>query len=449
MRVAVSLAWGFIPTAEIAGLMFLVALSNPATAGIEDFTPPQRFTDSAEKYRLSRASNLHMAIGPTGRLHATYWSGSEMGTTPARPSYVYYRFWEPLTGWAPQERIDESEVSGLHLGGRHPSLALTPNRTVWILWSDSRNCTAGGNWNDNTEIYGDFKTPGGSFSEGDFRFTTTAAAHNGDNSLTPRIVSDALGRLSFCWFDFHHDPDIADIFLRTSSATGEFELTQPIDENRLTDLNERGGGPSYSVPDMAIDSNGTRHLVWVGGFGAGGDLVYAELPLGETEIAEQVLAVDAADFFDPPHITVAPNDDVWIVYGDDSATGSEDLVLRRKLAGQNVFDASFVVASGPGRQISGDAEVDSNGVVHLVWLDENAERHIHYGRFDPTLSAMLETFPLTEEAGNWIRPTLLLDGAGEVYVMWEENVSLTEGDLWFATTARYEPSAVGNWGMYR
>jgi hypothetical protein len=114
-----------------------------------------------------------------------------------------------------------------------------------------------------------------------------------------------------------------------------------------------------------------------------------------------------------------------------------------------VFDASFVVASGPGRQISGDAEVDSNGIVHLVWLDENAERYIHYGRFDPTLSAMLETFPLTEEAGSWIRPTLLLDGAGEVYVMWEENVSLTEGDLWFATTARYEPSAVGNWGMYR
>ena len=334
-------------------------------------------------------------------------------------------------------------------GGRHPSLAITTDQTIWIVWGDHRHCTASGNWMDNTEVYADSTSLGGSFSEEDMRITTTNAAHLGDNAFAPKVISDHEGRLSVCWFDFHFDNDVSDLFLKSSNSLGVLDPTEIMDSIRITNLIDRGNTPGFTVPDLAVDSGDTRHLVWVGGFGAGGDLYYAESGTSGGKVSERVIAAGAADFFDPPHITVAPNDDVWIAFGDDSVAGGEDVVLLRRRAGEPNFDLPFTIAGSTARDYAPDCEIDADGLVHLVWVDERSGTHVYYGVFDPDLPGLVESFPLTETSGPWARPSIALDTRGEVYVLWEENISISEGDLWFATTAQPIPSSVQGWKLYR
>jgi len=425
----------------------LMALSLGREVAALEFSLPEKVTDGSRKYRMSRTANGQLATDGRRGLHVTYWSGSELGTTPGNPSYVYYRFRNPDGSWSHEEPIDDSTVGAaqLHIGGRHPSLALTPDGGVWVVWNDHRHCTAAGNWIDNTEIFGDMKPPGGDFSAVDLRLSQTSASHLGDNGFAPKIVSHTDGRMSLSWFDFHFNKDVSDVFLRTSDETGSFDLGASIESMRMTDAAARGNAPAFTVPDMDVDSHGVRRLAWAGGQGSEAGLYYAEAVLGATSVAETLLKAGATDFFDPPHVAVSPSDDVWIAYGDDSIPGGEDVILMRKRSGQSDFDPPFVAAGGQSRQYSADHEVDNEGFVHLVWIDENLETHVYYGVFDPNIPGFVESVRLTQSTGSWIRPSIALDERGKAYVLWEENRAIDEGDLWFATTAPVVTSGVNNW----
>lgn len=425
----------------------LVCLSY-GWAWAADFTAPERITNGAVKYRLSRTANGVMAFDSEGRLHVTYWSGG-IQTTPGSPSFVYHQSWTLDGGWSARVSIDDSSVGQAHVGGRHPSLAVAADDTVWVTWHDHRHSTPGGSWIDNIEIYADKMPPTGAFSSTDVRLTHTVAAHAGDNGYAPKIARGPDGRLSLVWYDSHFSSgDIADIFLKTSDPAAVFDLGEPMSAMRLTDPADHPSLP-YSVPDLAIDSSGKRHLVWAGGYGPDVNLYYAEAPLGATQVAEVLLAAGATDFFDPPHMVAGQNGDVWIACGDDSNPQGEEVVLFRRRVGEPGFDPPFPIAPDPARQYAPDLEVDTAGKVHLAWIDEREGARVFYGVYDPLGAQLLEEQPITPAPGNWARPSLALDVEGEVYVLWEEDRASGEGDIWFCTTKRPQTSSVEAWALYR
>lgn len=413
---------------RLSGCLFFLSFAAFARAG--EFGAPEKITDGARKYQLSRASNSAMAFDSAGRLHVAYWSG-RLATTPTSPSFVYHRSYTPGGGWTAQQSIDDSEQAGEHVGGRHPSLAVTPDDDVWIVWHDHRHSTAGGNWIDNIEIYADMMPSGGAFSSTDLRVTTTNAAHFGDNSYTPRIQAHASGRLSIAWYDYTANQNVSDIYLETSVANGVFNFADSIALSRMTNEAARGGSPEYTIPDLAVTPDGTRHLVWCGGQGPGVNLYYAAAADGATSVTEQLLAVNATDFFDPAHITAAPNGDVWIAFADKRIT-AEDITLLRRRSGEPAFDSPIVLPSPGFRQTAPDIEIDVLGFVHLVWIDERAGTHVFYGVFDPESGQLIEEEQLTDVSAAWLRPTLALGTLGNVFVLFEQSLGLANGDIWFA-----------------
>jgi len=424
--------------------LVVAAISVPAQ--VPDFSQPERVTDDSANYRLSRTANSLMGTGSDSTLHITYWSG-DIASTPGTPSFIYYRSWTPSDGWTVEVNIDDSLFMELHVGGRHPSLAVRPDDSIWIVWHDSRHCTPAGNWIDNTEIYADSKPPGGAFNAADIRLTNTTAAHLGDNGITPKIRSLEDGRLVVSWHDFHLDRGISDIYIKESDTAASFDLGESMIQMQGTDLNDRGATPSFTVPDLAVDASGTVHLVWATGFGSDGDLNYGELPTSATRVTEQLLAAAATDFFDPPHIEIVSNGDVWVAYGDDSATGGEDVVLLRKPAGNSAFDPPVVIADDSARQFAPDHAIDDGGHVHLVWVDQRSGTHIYYGLYDPMSGQLDLEMQLTATSGPWERPSIHRDYDGKIYVLWEENTSLSEGNIWFTTTA-LSPTSNQNWNLY-
>lgn len=442
-----------LPWLCVASVLMPLTSAPSLLAG--PFSEPVRLTGTERKFRMSRCANSQMAFDSEGRLHVAYWSGG-LSTLPVSPSYIYHQSWRFGEGWSARVEIDDSSAAGGHLGGRHPSLTVDSRDTVWIAWHDHRHSTVAGNWIDNTEIYVDFKPRGGDFLEGDLRLTNTSSGHLGDNGYTPKLAAQPDGRVALLWYDFGLDGNVSDLFLKLSDAFGVFDPSEPFAAMRLTDGAARGGVGSYTVPDLAIDPNGIHHLCWVRGSGSGADLHYAEALQGGTSVQEVLLASGASDFFDPPHITTAQNGDVWIVYGDDAVNGigNEDLVILRRRAGEPVFDPAAPIFAGPGRQYAPDLEIDSQGRVHLVWVDQGAETHIRYAMLDSETFFPIEEETLTASSGTWARPSLAIDVLNQVHVLWEEEVGLNSGAIWFSTDAVEpsvdpEPSSSNrNWDLY-
>ncbi len=412
-----------------------------------EFSSPAKITDGTRKYQMSRTADAVMAVDSKGTLHVTYWAGG-ISTTPGTPSYVYYRNWKPTQGWSLQEAIDDSSYSTYHVGGRHPSLALTADESVCVVWHDQRHCTPMGSWINNTEIYGDLCPQGGSFSSTDTRLTITTTNHYGDNGYTPKIALGPDGRLSLVWYDFHYNYDVSDIFLTTSNTTGVFTPLEDLSSARVTNNSDRGGAPAFTVPDLTVDSTGTRHLVWVGGSGIGMDLYYAAIPSGTNTCTPIRLATAVTDFYDPPHITTGSNGDVWVMYGDDTVQEVEEITLLRKRTGQDSFDSPFSFPSDSTRQYGVDGVADSQGHLHLVWVDERDETQVRYGIYDPDTKSITGETVLTDTGGYWMRPSIERDANGNLYVLWEEDISVSAGEIWFATNWEEEPTSVEGWREY-
>ena len=435
------------------------------------FAVPRTVADggSNRNYQLSRLSNSVLAFDPQGVLHLTYWRGDEnssQGTSPDRPSYVCYRSRSREGLWNHELCIDDSTHENKHVGGRHPTLTIDSAGRVWVVWHDYRHCTEAGGWQNNIEIYADVKPPGGRFSPADLRLTKTEPpAHLGDNGHIPRIAADpTTGRMSVAWYDFHFSLgqgmwDVTDIMLKTSDATGNFDLNEPIGAMRLTDAKHRGGvsssdTPSYWAPDIAVDTSGTRHLIWGGGaWSAFQDLHYVAVPLGVTSVVETtVLATEAVNgFWDPPHLTLAPTGDLWVAYVD-MGTPSRNVVLLRKRAGGATFDPPLILER-EGRQVAPDLEIDQQGLVHLVYVHRrtDTDRDVLYASYDPETETWGTDVQLTSRAAKWERPCLALDSKGRPFIVFEENRGdRTAGDVWFTFQASGETAAEPrDWESYR
>jgi hypothetical protein len=126
--------------------------------------------------------------------------------------------------------------------------------------------------------------------------------------------------------------------------------------------------------------------------------------------------------------------------------------LLRRAAGAAVFDAPRAVTSSAARQYAPDHAIDPDGRVHLVWIDERFGRHVLYGLYDPAQGKLTQAVPLTPGVANWRRPTIALDDQGEVYVLFEQEISPSKGDIWFTTTVAPAPKTAArsrNWIRYK
>ncbi len=313
---------------------------------------------------------------------------------------------------------------------------------------------ASGNWIDNVEIYADRKPQGGEFSAADLRVTTTNAGGMGDNGYTPRIAAGPSGRITIAWYDFTANASASDLYLKTSDSSGAFNWGEAISACRLTNELDRGGSPSFTVPDLAIGPDGARHLVWNAGEGSGENLYYAEVSAGGESTTQivfgpRVIAAGGSDFYEPAHVAAAPNGDVWVAFGDETYAPNEKITLLRRRAGAADFDTPIAIDPvSAARQTQPDLKIDALGRVHLAWIDARAGTHVYYALYDPSAAQVVESRPVTAESGEYARPSLALDRSGRPFILFERSLGAMSGDIWFAAPATPASANEREWRLY-
>lgn len=421
--------------AVVAGASAMLA---PALHGQTLFNAAVKITDDGADYQLARNPNGAMAFAASGRLHLTYWSGG-FTTSPSTPSAIHYRSWTSGGGWTPQETIDDSfydDGSGpVKYGGRHSALDIAPDGTVWVVWQDNRHADPNppNNGIDNIEIYADRKPPGGSFSSTDIRLTNTPEATGSNNGYLPKVAVRSDGTVGVVWYDFWADGGTSDLYARFSDTAGAFPVGQSMADWRLTNLDNRGGTPGYSVPDVAIDNADVVHAVWTSGFGGSAPVYYATVGVPPTIVAEASVATGSESFFVPAKLTAAPNGDLWLVW-TALAGSNRNVMARRKPAGSAIWGTAIPLLAEAYYEGAADVEVGNDGILNVVWLDaRSGSREVYFGRYSPGASTWLEQQAVSPMASSsWARPTLALSPAGTPHLIVEFD-GVGAGELWFVS----------------
>jgi len=415
------------------------------------FLAEERVTSDTRNCEMTRNPNHSMAVGRDGTVHLVFWSGDgSLQTSPAHPTTVWYCRRDPSGRWARPEIVDDSYTSqGARVGGRHPALLLRPNGEVRLFWHDYRNCSAAHNWIENVELYEDVRPSTGSFSPNDLRLTNTLAVHDGDNGYVPQAVAAPTGEIFVAWYDYHFNPNLADLFLMRSNAQGIFNLAAPLDTWRVTDVSQRGNTLSYTLPDVALDASNTAHLVWTRDNANGYSVYFGKKYTDGRPMQTTVLSTTGGDFFDPSHITSSPGGDFYAVWTEHGTLGgNSSLVVQRLRPTRATFDPPLQIVATASNQKHADVKVDSLGYLHLAWVDDrNGHDEIFYGLYDPENKILLSETKVSGGPSVSARPCIVVGENQAVSIAWMDYRSGV-GQIYFRTTQR-PAEARSQWPLYR
>ncbi|HQO34843.1 MAG TPA: hypothetical protein PLG59_09290 [bacterium] len=304
------------------------------------------------------------AVDSTGRLHLVYGIRDQTGSPPQ--NQVWYCEVGPDGNVSVPIRVDNATIGG----GRHPCLAVDSEDTVHVVWHDYRHTTFAGHWMDNTEIYYDRKPVDGVFSDSDVRISDTRAGHLGDNGYAPQIAVGPDGRVHIAWYDFTLDGNTADVYLRSSTLSGEFPPQVGIEPFRITSI---GSGSTYTanwMPSLAALPSGEMYVLWgfvegwQGNFELRGYTVSAD---GVARPVEQV-AEDGGSFLDPHRLTADRQGNLGLVYSKRVDT-QKRIFLQYRPNGAG-WSAPIRVDNGNTDATQPDLAFDSRGQAHIVWQED-------------------------------------------------------------------------------
>ena len=391
-----------------------------------------------------------LAIGANGTLYLA-WQDNRT------PSGIYFaKSTDGGMTWSANQKVDSTDSFG-----SEAALAVGADGTLYLAWLDY------GNEND---IYVAHSTDDG-------QNWSTPQSVNSDvsfwnSSLT--IAPGAAGTVYVAWIDSRNGN--SEIYFAYSTDRGQtFSANQKINDD--TDSSDR-----YGV-DLVADGNGAVYIAWRNWRGssraiylarssdsgqnwepnqeihtsryqyglslalkADGTVLMAwnnlgELPMkngiyfatstdaGQTwEISDGLGLLVEDDYNDTLVLTVGANGRYYIVYGDDDDDGrsiNRNIYLARSTDGQFWSEYQVNDESGKGAQREPTVALDPAGTVYVMWRDQRtvAGNSSYFARSTNNGQTWSAASPINEGQAD----ALAFDSAGTLYVAWLETSSDNRG----------------------
>ncbi len=303
-----------------------------------------------------------LARGDDGRVHAVWATGhSVMYSVNAAGAW--------LSPTVVIEYDEEDEVDIVD-----PSVAVDSGNVIHVVWSD--------NSPPPLHVYTDWRVFYSQSSDGiNWTSPYSLSGANIDVSWGPSITIDGDDTIHAVWWDI--DFPVYEIRYTAGDGSNNGWIKPPIALGSVTFPN------IYCYPDVACDESGV-HVVWCdypGDFDSQ-QVLYREQPSGEGwETAEAVPGSRMGVFstqptYILPRIASGASGGPYVVW--HGRTGSDDpdenLHFAEK-AGESWIPASPIEMSSHIRDLNPDLDVDSEGVIHVVWQREREDHYDIYHSF--------------------------------------------------------------------
>jgi len=235
-----------------------------------------------------------------------------------------------------EQQYDPRNISRTETQSVGPSIALSPDGTVYVVWMDGSE-----NGYEPFHIYFKYKSADNGWSEPEVISDITT------DSWEPHAIVDPFGNLHVVWRE--QDPDItkAKIYYRMRSSTGEW-----------SDIGVLSGEGALQ-PRIAVDPSGTVHVVW-----SAGALWYTYKPPegGWATPREVVLFAIAGD---NPCLTVDSDGNCHLVYEHSG----EIYYVTGSPTGE--WSEPFNVSQSKYTSWLGHVTVDEEERVYVLWTEED------------------------------------------------------------------------------
>jgi hypothetical protein len=392
-------------------MLFVTAVVNPPPVNSEEVTP--EWTDDRRLTEVDDSSSLKARIvkDSENNLHVVF---NDYRHGP--PELYYMKVDEEGNILVSEKPITVLDQASSDLGGA----AVDSNDNVHIVWSDIRDNGP----IKNIEIYYEKLDKMGNTLVDERRITVAPYY-----SLYPSIAVDSSDNLHIAWAE---EMDInvlqEEIFYTKLDNNGNTLVED-------TALTEADGNESL-FPDIAVDSLGEVHIVWLDDRNETGttkcqNYYYTKLNSNGETIVDDTMIFRDGDHTQPS-IAVDSNDMIQMICSNRwfSATNEKKHVHYMKLnnIGEPVISKQRLTFTDHNASYP-MIDLDSQGDIHVVWEDErHGDTEIYYMKLDDVGNILHEEFRLTENSSKSQRPAITMDRNDTINVVWADGRDYTDGD---------------------
>ena len=389
------------------------------------------FNESTDNFYLPKIS-----VDNVGNLHFVWYDDTNYSGA-GTDADIFYRQWNAVNQtWLPIE-----VVSFQHNGTSYlPSIAADADGNIHLAWVDNTNYNNSGS--DFDVFYKRLNNTSGDWTE------TVVVSNKSitSGSFDSQIAVDPHGNAHVIWSDGMNyngtGPD-SDIFYRGwNKSTDTWTITQVVS----TESNS-----SSSNPSVAMDSNGTVHVVWWELTGSFHDVFY-KYRNATTNLWSNVelLTTERLGEITPPEIAVDKAGHVHVVWSEESEYGSSgsdgDIFYKRWNVTVGNWTITEVISTKSVLYSCQQAIItDHCGNVHLAWRDSSdiegagPDNDVFYKFWNATTGiwTFMELISTESTSFSW-NPTIAVDKFGYIYIAWEDatdyNGAGTDFDIFYKRT---------------
>ena len=182
-------------------------------------------------------------------------------------------------------------------------------------------------------------------------------------SIDPSMTIDGDGNVHIAWVEWSFAQGTREIVQR-SLVDGEWGPITIISQ----DKNDFSG-----LPSIAAGDDGRIHIVWADGYNPNTKILYRSSTGGSFGPIEEVRP-DGGGHPSWPIVAAGPGGDAHVVWYDTmdfpgAEEGTSDIFHRSKSGG--AWGNTELVSAGSDKySMTGDIGVDSDGIVHVTWIDD-------------------------------------------------------------------------------
>ncbi len=222
-------------------------------------------------------------------------------------------------------------------------------------------------------------------------------SNNSGASADPRLAVDASGAVHVLWSD--NTGGTADIYYARRALDGTWSSPWNISTSPV----------NSSVPQLAAETSGVLHAVWV----EGTDIYYRQRSAGGSWATPYNVS-NSASTSTAPRVAVDAGGAAHVVWVEDA----DIYYARRTSAGS--WSSPLNISMNSGASARPQLVVDSGGAVHVIWRDNTpGNQDFYYARraSDGTWSGPQN---ISDSATNSEYARMALDASGALYVVWSE-----------------------------
>jgi hypothetical protein len=254
---------------------------------------------------------------------------------------------------------------------------------------------------------------------------------NDYTSTRARIATDSENNLHMAYTDYRHGPP--EIYYMKLDEQGNIL----IDETPIT---VQDAATSYHV-DVACDSNDNVHIIWSDIRDTGPvsniELYYEKMDNMGNTLVDELRITHAPHYSLYPSISIDSSDNLHIVWSEEINVMSvlqEEIYYTKLDNNGNTLVDDFALTGNDGEEsLFPDCEADSQGNIHVVWLDDRNEtgstknQDVFYTKLDNFGNTIIDDTRTFVRADHF-RPNIVVDSNDLIHLTcgsmpnWKGNV---------------------------